>query len=39
VSIGIIVIGESKGAQAFVMTSQVIIPIGGFSTKNPLPYF
>ncbi len=31
--------GEIKAIQTLVLASQLIAPIGGFSTKNLMPYF
>jgi hypothetical protein len=39
VSIRIATTKGSQGVQAFVMIPLVSIPIGKFSTKNPMPYF
>jgi hypothetical protein len=38
-SIGIVATRGSQSVQVFVMTPLVIAPIGGFSSKNLVPYF
>jgi len=39
VSIGIALTKGNHGVHAFMMIPLVSIPIGEFSTKNPMPYF
>jgi len=39
VSTKIVATKGSQGVQVFAMAPQITIPINGFSTKNPIPYF